>query len=354
MRSNENKFPELLENNSGKKAEGKNRTTELTEKEKKEIQSQIIKEWAKSQNPPLEEGKDFMLIFSFADAVREGESIAPHELGNLYLGFKKENFHKFTDFFVKEYPKKMEEREMREPWSSGVKLNYSWGGRYLIHGEGGVAIDSAPVETIDPNLCKPEHSKFKDFFKEKYGFELPTADKLNEIVVEMSNHLDWYQQTLQELKTKQSESKDPWEYDSPIMQLEYAVIILRDAKILKIAKEDLETAERLDSKEAISKSQGLVDRYTIKELPDEFSYFGDKTRHYNDLTYNADDLADLEKVKTLLGSKIDLPKKKGARIDRIYEDYYDFDRKNFETACHEFSEKLFPRKADVSEKGRSS
>ena len=47
-----------------------------------------------------------------------------------------------------------------------------------------------------------------------------------------------------------------------------------------------------------------------------------------------------------------MPEEKGSRIDRIYEDYYSFDRKNFEIACREFSEAIFSSQAEGAERGR--
>ena len=106
-----------------------------------------------------------------------------------------------------------------------------------------------------------------------------------------------------------------------------------------------ETEENLEKlKENGAQSPELVDKISklqLAELPEEFSDIRDKIRHYNDLTYNADDWVDLNHINELLGGEYPPPSEKGARIDKIYEDYYSFDRKKFEQLCKDFSGMIY-------------
>jgi hypothetical protein len=306
---------------------------------KKEIQVKIIQEWAIQQDPPLIEGVDYFMP-SINDIDRNDENIAPHELGALYFGFKKEYFKKITEFFSTQYPEAMlQEQVMTKPWNSEVSFNYSWGGRYLVSGEGGVAIDTVPLESIDPPLCKSEHAKFKEFFHEQTGIDFPSLPELNDITKTMSTNLPWYTEAVRLLEEKQKTSPEPWGYDQPIYSLKYAVIILSDANELSETEENLEKL-----KENGAQSPELEDKISklqLAELPEEFSDIRDKIRHYNDLTYNADDWVDLDHVNELLGKEYPPPSEKGARIDKIYEDYYNFDRKKFEQLCKDFSGMIY-------------
>ena len=68
----------------------------------KEVQSAILRNWAERQNPPLVEGVDFMI--PKIEDEENPENISPHEMTNVYFGFKvdKENLGKMFKV-VKEF-----------------------------------------------------------------------------------------------------------------------------------------------------------------------------------------------------------------------------------------------------------
>lgn len=64
-------------------------------------------------------------------------------------------------------------------------------------------------------------------------------------------------------------------------------------------------------------------------------------RHYADLTYNIEDINNLDRVSEITG--ISIPEE--ARIDKIF-DRYGFDRNKMEEICKEFSESIYGEKSN--------
>ena len=317
----------------------------------REAQVKLISDWAK--NKGYEEGKDFG-FFSIGEAEEKGENLAPHELGNLYLGFKKELTVDFRDFFEDEYQTAMEQTRAKylaqgappdflHSWEPSVKLNYSWAGRFLVVGAGGSAIDTAPLNKIQTEKngringeALTHHDEFKKFFKEKTGFNLPSAKELDTALEQMTQFIPWYTQAIEKLQVI-ADKVNRGEFDN---------IPKVDPEIWKAA----EYANNLRYTAVIL--QGARDNPGLEELPEKTSYMRDKVRHYNDLTYNNDDFADQDKVAELIGIE-KLPD--GGRIDRIINTVLknrrmhdenvpdNFDRKQMEGICRAFSEKLYPQ-----------
>lgn len=323
--------PESIEELSVQKTESKREETERT----KEVQAAILRNWAERQNPPLVEGEDFMI--PKIEDEENPENISPHEMTNVYFGFKQENFGAVRRFFEEEYFETMKQNGMQNEWTVTTKLNYSWAGRFCIEGAGGGAIDTAPLQSVKPIVCETHHKEFKELFRQETGFDLPSPEKLGEILEKMSDNLEWYEGVLLELQSriKTEEQKkqnggesELWRYNKYAMNLEYIVKILTDAKKEKLKKEIGASGEGEDRRMA--------------ELPEVITgKIDEKVRHYNDLTYNADDHFDLDEVCGVLGGQFHPPAEIGARVDRIYEDNFGFDRKNIEDICRKFSEKLY-------------
>ncbi|MFH1711798.1 MAG: hypothetical protein ABH846_01000 [Patescibacteria group bacterium] len=324
---------------------------EKTER-KKEIQMQIVREWGEKQEPSLIEGEDFIFIADILSVIEEGESIAPHEMANLYFGYLKEHFHKMKEFFETQYIDEMnkvrdKEPEIFSPWvKRETTLNYSWAGRYMVEqAAGGVPIDSVPIDSLDTGpAAETHHERFKDFFMEETGFEFPTSKELDEVLVEMRESLPWYQMALQLTQEKRGkieqmspaeQDKIDWDNLPNIYQMQYAIIILENAH----------NPEKW-------KNGAYFD-----ELPEEVdSSESENIRHYADFTYNADDWFDLQLVAEFIGDELEsggfsrLPNERG-RIDRIFalvgdlrEDsvMQQFDRNKLEDIERQFSEQLYP------------
>jgi hypothetical protein len=315
---------------------------------RKRFQQFILKNWAGSEG--LIEGADFFFLdltdpkvqktISHWPGYKEVGDFVPHELGNLYLGYTREHFEKFKSYFA-EIDESAESGGygkdtacLRDEWSSpGIKRNYSWGGRYMVVGGGTIPIDSMMIDDFENLTTSTNHAEFRRFFKDRAGFELPNADEMSGIVKELAESLDWYRELLGNAIEAQKQSKQPneklgrkmrefgiergeWNYDSYIKNLIYLIRILEDAK------------------------QGIE----ITELSETIvGLLPEKARHYNDLTYNADDWLDLDKatelINTELGIDMTLPTIT-QRIDRIFESRNGFDRSRFELLCREFSEYL--------------
>ena len=318
--------------------------TEVSDREIRETQKVGIRQWAERQVPLLKEGVDFMFI-GIEEAAQPGDTIAPHETGSIYFGYLTKHFEKFDAMFSGEYAQVVAKH--KKDWTNEVGKNYSWAGRYMVTGGGGVAIDSAPIESVKPPSCKSHHGEFRKYFQEQTGFELPTAGELDEIVMKMAENIGWYQEVRKRLE-EERDKKAPgerWAFTVPINSIDYALIILGDAAALS---EELKSAERMrdfGSSEGEQKAVELAKKHQLAELPEEFWYMNAKIRQFNDLTYNADDWVDLDEInKNLLGGTLPPPTEKGARIDKIYEDYYGFDRERMEQLCKGFSDKLYKPK----------
>ncbi len=96
--------------------------------------------------------------------------------------------------------------------------------------------------------------------------------------------------------------------------IEHAIMILEDAK---------------NGEAVIDLSESL----SIGEMPA-------KMRHYADITYNAEDIKNFDRVEEITG--ISIPEE--ARIDKIFEQKYNFDRQLMENICKGFSNYIMAKK----------
>ena len=158
------------------------------------------------------------------------------------------------------------------------------------------------------------HNEFKEFFKQKAGFDFPTSEILNPILKEMSEKgLDSYNSALEKLKSIKQQNKLPEDGYGLIDELERDILILNDAK----------------------NGDAVID------LPEVLTNMPPKMRHYADLTYNAEDIRNLDRVMEITGISIS----QEARIDKIF-DRYGFDRKKMDQICKEFSEYIYEKKSN--------
>lgn len=348
-----------LNNGEGAEEVIENRKDE--DQERRDVAKTSIREWAARQEPKLVEGEDF-IVEQLREGSRPGEQIAPHEMTNIYFVFKASSddvagrwrFQAVRTFFENEYAAGV--ADFKKPWSREVEFNYSWAGRFLVTGAGGPAIDTGPVESFKPEpVCKTHHSEFKSFFESETGLKFPTVDDINTATERAAEHFDWYAGALNALKEKRAAAEvlartnsdvEFWKYDDAITDLEYILIILKDAKKINDAREALRKMEHLGSSEGILLAQTELEnaeKRKLRELPDNFIDDGktDKIRHYNDLTYNIDDRIDLDRINQLLDGEFAPPEETGARIDKIFEEFNGFDRKKMEELCRKFSVKLY-------------
>lgn len=266
------------------------------------FKAEKIRNWAKQMG--LAEGKDFLVIESIADMKTETESIAPHELKQFFVGVLEDYFKQFTEYILGQYS---DERRRENPDNKygGPRLDYSWGGRYAV-GWDGVPFDTVAVSDFE-NLTVPTHQKeFRIFFKQKAGFDFPMSETLNPILKEMSTKgLEAYKSALKQLKTLREQKTLPDDGYGLIDAMEHAVMILEDAK----------------------NGEAVVDlpEFLKGEMPA-------KMRHYADLTYNAEDIKNFDRVAEITG--ISIPDE--ARLDKIFG-RFNFDRQQMESICKDFS-----------------
>ena len=273
---------------------------------KKEIELKIekIRSWAKQAG--LIEGKDLVLFGSITNIETDIKSIAPHELRQFFVLVKDDQYKKFKDYILGQYS---EERKKENPNNEfgGPKLDYSWGGRFAVGWDGLTFFDTGALSSVENMSAPTHHEEFKKFLKQKAGFDLPTSEVLNPILKEMSEKgLITHKLALEKLKSLRDEGSFPEDGYPLIDEMERAVLILNDAK----------------------NGEAVVDLPEVltKGMPA-------KIRHYADLTYNAEDIKNLDRVSEITG--ITIPEE--SRIDKIF-DRFDFDRNKMETICKDFSD----------------
>ena len=270
------------------------------------LKAEKIRSWAREAG--LTEKKDFLVIESITDIETDTESIAPHEFKQFFVGIHEDHYEQFTEYILGQYSN---ERRKENPDNKygGPKLDYSWGGRYAV-GWDGVPFDTVAISDFE-NLTVPTHQEeFERFFKQKAAFDFPTSTILNPILREMSvDGLEIYKSALQQLKALRDQKTLPDDGYGLIDAMEHAVMILEDAK----------------------DGEAVIDLpvFLKGEMPA-------KMRHYADLTYNAEDIKNLDRVTEITG----IPIPNGARIDKIFERRFNFDRQQIESICKDFSRYL--------------
>ncbi len=264
-----------------------------------------IRDWASEQG--FREGEDFIVIEDIRDAVPKGEKIAPHEQKAFYMGIHDSRYGAFRDYFTGEYEKG---RQQENP-NARVKLNYSWGGRFLVDSDT-VPCDTAPVTNLKERRVETKHAEFRQFFKEKIGKDFPTAEQLNPILEEISTKgLTYYQEVRDKIIKMDEEGTLPENaYRGMLDDIKHRIMVLENAK------------------------QGPA----FIELPEVLEGKMDpKIRHYNDFTYNADDMHNLDRAMEVTG--IVIPEE--LRTDKILE-RLGIDRSQMDDLCRQFSEQRFP------------
>ncbi|HUC88608.1 MAG TPA: hypothetical protein VMR49_01070 [Candidatus Paceibacterota bacterium] len=273
-----------------------------------ELKSEMIRNWA--QKAGLIEGQDFLIEGSITNIETDTKSIAPHELRQFFVLVKEDNYKKFKEYILGEYSKERKEKNPNNPYG-GPKLDYSWGGRFAVGWDGAV-FDTGILSSVENMTANTYHDEFKKFFKQKTNFDLPTSEKLNLVLKEMSTKgLEIYKLALEKLKILRKESSFPEDGYGLIDEIERAIMILEDAK---------------GGEAVIDLTEELK-----KVMPA-------KMRHYADLTYNAEDIKNLDRVADITG--ISIPKE--ARIDKIF-DRYGFDRNKMEGICKDFSDYIMTK-----------
>ncbi len=268
-----------------------------------------IRKWGESVG--LIEGKDFKVIESIRDTEEDDKTIAPHELREFGVIVGERYYFDFKKYIEGQYT---EERKRENPDNKygGPNLDYSWGGRFAVINDG-VFIDTAAASDVEKLSIPTHHEEFLKFFEEKAGFEFPTSETLNPLLKEISDQgLEIYKSALEKLRTLQEQDALPCDGYGLIDAMEHLIMILNDAK----------------------DGEALVD------LPEVIE--GDmpaKTRHYADLTYNAESLKDLDRVTEITGIAFS----DDIRVDKIY-DKHGFNRKEMENICHDFSDYLDAKK----------
>ena len=93
-------------------------------------------------------------------------------------------------------------------------------------------------------------------------------------------------------------------------------------------------------KQAINLLKKAQDGNAVEELPNELPVkMPIEMRTYAELTYNAEDIANFDRVEEI--TNVDIPQE--ARIDKIF-DRYNFDRNQMEQICKDFSEYLMTKR----------
>ncbi len=267
------------------------------------LKAEKIRAWA--EQTELAEGKDFLVIESIADVEIDTDAIAPHELKQFFVLVQEVHYRKFKDYILGQYT---EERKKENPTNKygAPKLDYSWGGRFMV-GWDGVPFDTVATSSIEHMTVPTHHEEFKTFFKQKAGFDFPTSETLNPILQEMSKKgLDTYKLALTSLKELREQNTLPDDGYGLIDAMEHMIMILEDAKT----------------------GEALID---LPEVLDD--KMPAKMRHYADLTYNAEDVRDFERVREITG--ITIPDE--VRLDMVFN-RYGFDRARMESICRDFSD----------------
>ncbi len=267
------------------------------------FKAEKIRSWAGQQG--LVEGRDFLIIERLEDAITDPTKMSPHEKKQFAVGILEDHYGKFKEYILGQYT---EERKEENPTNKygGPELGYSWGGRFAVINDG-VFFDTVPVSSVEQKTVPTHHEEFKDFFRQRAGFDFPTSEVLNPILQEMSSKgLDIYVQALNKLLDLKIQKTLPDDGYGLIDDMERAVKILRNAQ----------------TGEAVSDLPEVI----VGEMSLEM-------RLYADLTYNAEDLKNLGRVTEITG--ITIPDE--VRLDKIFE-RFNFDRTKMESICRDFSD----------------
>lgn len=279
--------------------------SEVRQKQIKE-QTVMIREWAKKRG--FYEGEDYLIIEDIKDVVGEEGDVVPHETKTFYMAIHEKYYREFRNYFMSEYKNEMHTKDPK----NHARLDYSWGGRFCV-GWAGVPCDTVAASDIENRIIPTHHKEFKIFFKDKTGFDFPTAERLNPTLKEMSKKgLAAYEKALVELiklKKEKALSDDGYGLIDSVKQ---AIKILDKARGGKAVEE------------------------LPNELPVEMPI---EMRTYADLTYNAEDIANFDRVEEI--TSVDIPQE--ARIDKMF-DRYNFDRNQMEQICKDFSEYLMTKR----------
>ncbi len=269
-------------------------------------QATMIRKWATEQG--LQEGKDFLIIENIKDVIGKDEEVVPHETKAFYMAIHENQYRKFRDYFISRYNDEMKAKDSKNE----VRLDYSWGGRFLV-GWAGVPCDTVAASDIENITVPTHHQEFKRFFKSKAGFDFPTAETLNPILREMSDKgLALYETALTKLNELKESETLPDDGYGLIDSVVHAIELLKKAQ------------------------KGNA----VTELPEEIrGTMPIETRTYADLTYNAEDIANFDRVIKITGIKIPTE----ARIDKIF-DQFNFDRNQMEQICKDFSDYLMVKR----------
>lgn len=271
-------------------------------REEIKFKAEKIRNWAGQMG--LSEGKDFKIIESIEDIETDADSIAPHERKEFFVVIHEDYYRKFKEYILGQYS---EERKKENPDNKygSLKLDYSWGGRFAVINDG-VFFDTVSASSVENLTVSTRQEEFKTFFKQKAGFDFPTSETLNPMLREMSEKgLGVYESAWEKLKSLREQNLLPDDGYGLIDGIEHAVMILEDAK----------------SGEAVVDLPEVL----IGEMPP-------KMRHYVDLTYNAEDVTNLDRVAEITG--IFIPGE--LRIDRIFN-RHGFNKENMENVCQDFS-----------------
>lgn len=177
----------------------------------------------------------------------------------------------------------------------------------------GVFFDTVACTSIRPPVTQTHHEEFCTFFKEETGLDFPSSQVLNPVLKQMSKAgLAAYESAVSRLKQMREEGSLPEDGYAFVDGMEHALMILRDA----------EAGE------------------AVRDLPEVIqSEMPSTMRHYADLTYNAEDLTNADRVIEITG--IYIPDE--ARIDKLFE-RLGFDRARMEALCRRFSDVLSVKK----------
>lgn len=266
----------------------------------------MIHEWAKEQG--FEEGKDYLVIEDIRDIIGEEGEVVPHETKAFYMAIHENHYRKFRDYFMSQYKDEMSAKDPK----NDARLDYSWGGRFLV-GWAGVSCDTVAASDIENLTVPTHHQEFKGFFKNKAGFDFPSAETLNPMLTKMSEKgLGDYEKALKKLNELKEKETLPDDGYGLIDSVIHAIELLKKAQEGK----------------------------AVEELSDELlGTMPIEMRTYADLTYNAEDIANLDRVQEITG--VEIPD--GARIDQIF-DQFNFDRNQMEQICKDFSEYLMTKR----------
>ena len=184
-----------------------------------------IRKWAHETG--LVEGKDFIIIKNISDVESDTKSIAPHEMNGFFVGIGEAHYKEFKDYILGQYA---QERRIEDPKikDGGPKLDFSWGGRFLV-GWDGVPFDTVAI-LDDGSGGRTHHEEFKAFFKTKAGFDFPTSEALNPLLKKMSEGLGVYEATLKKLESLRNGNALPDDGYGLINDVALAIMILKDAR----------------------------------------------------------------------------------------------------------------------------